>query len=443
MSEIPINQILCGDAVEELKKLPDESIQMSMCSPPYWGLRNYQINGQYGLEKTPQDYIDNMQNVFKEVYRILKKDGTCWVNIGDTYCSQPPGNKINDKHQLGDGLYGRLIDRNAMQEDNAKNIISGRFDKQKYGGKNSTESGRGRGGDYKDKCMLMMPERFAFMMIDLGFILRNKIVWFKRNAMPSSIKDRFTCTWEYVYFFSKSRRYYFNLDSIRQPLKYLPGPNDTALSRGRLKPGNKLFNYRVRDAEKKKNQCPQFKASEDEILKYKDKGLAEVKNLHGQCDEQGRRIQIGLRTKLTSENYETKGMINLSKRLALEKNDPKYKWHPEKYGEDDPQGARRGRIVPNGKVSLHPLGKNPGDHWDITTRGYKEAHFAVYPEELCLMPIKAGSRPGDIVLDPFAGACTTCLVAKKLGRHYIGIDLKPTYCQMGRDRIEKTCGSLF
>src|SRR3990167_4146830 len=141
-------RIYNGDTTSVLKTLPDEVVDCCITSPPYWGLRNYQVDGQYGLETTPSDYIENMRKVFKEIYRTLKKEGTVWVNIGDTYSSQPPGNKCNDKHKIGDGLYGRLIDRNGMQDNNAKIVISGRFDKQKYGGKNSIESGRGRNGDY-------------------------------------------------------------------------------------------------------------------------------------------------------------------------------------------------------------------------------------------------------------------------------------------------------
>lgn len=304
---------------------------------------------------------------------MLKKDGVIFVNLGDTY----GGNKIGKTDK-------KVSDYLKEQQIGIVKKVPG-----------------------FEKSLLMIPERFALGMIERGWILRNRICWYKRNAMPSSVKDRFTCTWEYIYFFSKSKRYYFNLDSVRIPHK-------------------QVSKERVLRAISNKH-------------KYIDCGQGGIHNPRPNI------------TKLISENYEGKGMISLSKRLALQKTkipvdtaelygSPRARYHREQnmaisqyqYGEGD-------YLV----VNLNKKGRNPGDHWDITTKGYKGAHFAVYPEELCLMPIKAGSRRGDIVLDPFAGAGTTCLVAKKLGRQYIGIDLNPEYVKMAEARILKDCGGLF
>lgn len=247
-------KIHCGHAIETLRKMPSESVDCLVTSPPYFGLRDYGEStktiwggdkdckhvwknknylhptrknrgegidpkhktagvkqptnlkadicqrcgawyGQLGLEPTIEMYIDHLGEIFIEVKRVLKKTGTCWINIGDTY----------------GGSWGNYGERKGKQR------------------KQTAKKFKRRGVLSKDfllpmtklqpKSLCMIPERFAFMMIDLGFILRNKNIWHKGNPMPSSVKDRFNCTWEYVYFFSKSKKYYFDLDAVRVPHK--------------------------------------------------------------------------------------------------------------------------------------------------------------------------------------------------------------------------------
>ena len=181
---IEVNRIIQGDAKEVLKTFPDESIDSVITSPPYWNLRDYSVKGQIGLEPTFQEYINKLCEVFDEVKRVLKSTGTCWVNLGDTY---------------GTGS-GKDENRIHAKQGSLKGWINGRSGVLGY-----------------EKCLLMIPERFAAAMCDRGWILRNKIIWHKKNAMPSSVIDRLSNKYEMVYFFTKTGKYFFDLDTIRIP----------------------------------------------------------------------------------------------------------------------------------------------------------------------------------------------------------------------------------
>lgn len=175
-----------GDAWHVLNNLPSESVDMCMTSPPYWGLRNYHVDGQVGLEKTYQEYIDHLILIFGEVKRVLKKTGTVWVNIADSYAGSNQGahTKTPTTKQLSNS------GTNYMFDSDHKSLLVG--------------------CDIPPKSLVGIPERFALAMTDrLGFIRRSTIIWYKRNPMPESVKDRFTEDFEYVYFFSKQGKYYF------------------------------------------------------------------------------------------------------------------------------------------------------------------------------------------------------------------------------------------
>jgi len=179
------NTIILGDSLEVLKTLPDESINSIITSPPYFNLRDYGVDGQIGLEKTYQEYIKKLVDVFNEAKRVLKKDGTCFINLGDSYGTISGGMRA--------GTMGRFISDKA--------INGQRFEQHK---------------EIKfEKSLMMIPERFAIEMIDNGWILRNKLVWVKPNAMPESVQDRWKKAHEYIFFFVKNKKYYFNLDAIR------------------------------------------------------------------------------------------------------------------------------------------------------------------------------------------------------------------------------------
>ncbi|MFQ5834339.1 MAG: DNA methyltransferase [bacterium] len=176
-----LNKITQGDCLELLKELPDESIDCVITSPPYWGLRDYGVNEQLGLEPTFKEYINNICNIFDEVKRVLKKTGTCWVNIADTYWgggnNRGNNSPISDKQSSNRGAVGQV----QMDWD----------------------------GALPNKCLVGIPERFVIEMTDRGWIRRNTIIWHKPNCMPTSAGDRFTVDFEYLYFFAKSTKYCF------------------------------------------------------------------------------------------------------------------------------------------------------------------------------------------------------------------------------------------
>lgn len=175
--------VYCGDALTVLRSMPDESVQCCVTSPPYWGLRNYGVEGQLGLEKTPAEYVAKMVEVFREVRRVLKNDGTCWVNLGDTYASAWACNR---RSQVGSGSP-------KLEE---------RMD---------------RLGGLKEKDLVGIPWRFAFGVQDDGWWLRSDIIWDKPNCMPESVRDRPTRAHEYLFLLTKKERYYYDADAIKEP----------------------------------------------------------------------------------------------------------------------------------------------------------------------------------------------------------------------------------
>jgi site-specific DNA-methyltransferase (cytosine-N4-specific) len=185
-----------GDALDVLRTLPDESVSCCVTSPPYFGLRDYGIPGQYGLEPMPAAYVATMAAVFAEVRRVLAKDGTLWLNIGDSYAGTGETGR-KDAQEIGrDGLpqYGSLVQ--AERRDRRLRIDYG----------------------LPAKNLMGMPWRLAFALQDDGWILRNAIVWAKTNPMPESVTDRLSTTYEHVFLFARSSRYWFDLDAIREPL---------------------------------------------------------------------------------------------------------------------------------------------------------------------------------------------------------------------------------
>ena len=206
MKNLPLNQIICGNCIEVMRNFPDESIDFVMFSPPYFGLRNYGKKtvtewsdgwkGQLGLEPSWQMYVNHLVEVCREVKRILKKTGSFYLNLGDTYAGslQGYGQKKPSKtgfQFIGNGKYASSI----MKPPQAK------------------------AKGYKRKCLMGIPWRVAFALIDDGWILRNDIIWYKPNHMPESVKDRLAKSYEHIFHFVKSIKYYYNLDMIREPHK--------------------------------------------------------------------------------------------------------------------------------------------------------------------------------------------------------------------------------
>lgn len=433
------NKIICGDTLEVLKEIPDESIDMVITSPPYWGLRRYgDYKEQIGLEPTFSEYLDKIMVIMKEIKRVVKKEGQIWVNIGDCYASNGPeetrfwhGNNVG-KHKLSNDNY----------------------------------AGRARCKNYQSKCLLMVPERFAMRCIDeLGLILRNKIKWAKQvlikkenrtkgSVMPTSVKDRFNESGEELYFFVKSKKYYSDLDAVRlSPQTFENRPDGITRSReygydskylNNYSPQNKQsnvrFNYRVRDAKRKEGQ-PQFRASEEEIKKYQGKfaGNPDVEMFESS--------RARTQRKWKQEEVEGYKMGSVDPHRAALRGGLK-RWRGQKEA-----GLPATYIGPTGEdhnLLNNPLGKNLPTIWLIGSEPHnfkKELdvdvdHFAIFPQALLEIPIKFGCPKDGIVLDPFMGSGTTAIVAKKLGRNFVGIELNPQYIKIAEARIKSISKSL-
>jgi DNA modification methylase len=219
-----VNRVIFqGDVLEKLAEMDKASIDCIISSPPYWGLRDYGISGQLGLEPDFRDYLKTMNDIMVQLKRVLKNTGTCWINLGDTYNSS-----------------GSSSDHPRHWDGREKNIDGGI--------KQTTNS-------LQTKSRMGIPERFYINCIDDGWIARNHIPWYKANSMPSSVKDRFTNKWESIFFFAKQQKYYFDLDSVRE----------------KTSTESKPFNVRVRDSPKGKYGSL-FSATKEEITNHNSKG---------------------------------------------------------------------------------------------------------------------------------------------------------------------------
>lgn len=189
--------LINGDCIDKLKELQGESVDCVVTSPPYYGLRDYGVNGQIGNEQSHIDYINNLLLVFTEIKRVLKNSGTCFINLGDSFGGS------------GSGTTSKADTNKYLQNSKQVYILP----------HNSSRLAKLRASKL-NKSLLMIPERFAIAMIDMGWILRNQIIWHKPNQMPSSAKDRFTVDFEKVFFFVKNKSYFFKrqLDSYTKPL---------------------------------------------------------------------------------------------------------------------------------------------------------------------------------------------------------------------------------
>jgi DNA modification methylase len=183
------NKIYNEPCLETLKKMPNEFIDCVITSPPYWQLRDYGYDGQWGLEPTFNIYLENLWSMMDEIHRVLKPSGTVWINLGDTYARGSRSKSSKDNQTL-------RTNKNSVIEPNSKPNYDG-----------------------LDKCLLLIPHRFAIGCIDRGWILRNDIIWAKRNGMPESVTDRFSKKHEYFFFMVKQEKYFFDLDSVRDKHK--------------------------------------------------------------------------------------------------------------------------------------------------------------------------------------------------------------------------------
>jgi DNA modification methylase len=304
-----MNKIEFGDCRDTMRRWASDGVKAQMCvtSPPYFGLRDYGHDGQIGLEQTPEEYITAMVEVFRCVRDVLADDGTLWLNIGDSYCSTAPGTK------------------NAPQPRGNRNNAE-----QWANQRPPTPVGM------KPKDLIGIPWMLAFALRADGWYLRQDIIWHKPNPMPESVRDRCTKAHEYIFLLSKSERYFFDSEAMKEP------------------------------------------------------------------------VAASTVSRLSQDVESQRG----SDRVPGKTNGPM-------------------KAVGNGET------RNRRSVWTVATRPYKGAHFATFPPALIEPCILAGSRPGDIVLDPFMGSGTTAAVSLQHSRQYLGCELNPEYGPLQEERINK------
>ena len=300
--------------------LRDGCVQCVVTSPPYWGLRDYGIAGQIGLEATPEAYVATLVQVFREVRRVLKDDGTVWLVLGDSYAA------------------GKLGRADTGPADIARRAAL-------YGTGNGNGQGprefrqRSAPDGLKPKDLVGIPWRVAFALQADGWYLRSDIIWHKPNPMPESVTDRPTKAHEYLFLLTKAARYFYDADAIAE---------------------SSVTGVHTRDR----------------LSTFKKSGVS-------------------------GNHHQGASLVQCN-------------------------GTRNKRSV-----------------WTIATRSYPEAHFATFPEALIEPCILAGSRPGDVVLDPFGGTATVVRVARRLNREGIACDLNPQYLALAEDRITEVQPSLL
>lgn len=333
-----LNKIYNSDCLTFLQGLPDNFIDCCVTSPPYFGLRDYGVDGQIGLEETPDQFVAKLVSVFEEVRRVLKPEGTLWLNLGDSYATKSSS-----------GRQGKT-DQRKNRTFTAESLPP-----------------KGVGGDIKQKDLIGIPWMVAFALRSAGWYLRQDIIWHKPNPMPESVTDRCTKAHEYIFLMSKSAKYYYDSEAIRVPLK------DESIRR------------LAQDIENQKGS---------ERVPGKTNGT----------------MKAVRKNKGIDNSLAASGAIN----------------HDGKSGYFDKDGNLLVRSTAN-KKSV----------WTVTTKPFKEAHFATFPKDLIVDCIKAGCPEGGIVLDPFMGAGTTTCVALENFRNFIGCELNPEYIKIAEKRLSQ------
>lgn len=334
--------------------LPDNSVQMVATSPPYYGLRDYSVDGQIGLEQSPREYIAKLVAVFREVRQVLRPDGVLWLNLGDSYGGSGKGR--------GNGLGGRGPRSNKQLTNKGAYF---EIDRNK---RNGNGHGRWGGGGQAGKQLMMIPARVAIALQEDGWWLRSEIVWAKPNPMPESVTDRPTRSHEMIYLLAKSRRYHYDAEAVKEPQAPASGPR---------------------------------------LLRAVSDNHKNIGGAPGQPPHSMNQPRPNLRASFRRETKEG-DVPGKNKQHRLERE------HREENGF-----------------------RNLRDVWTVTPQSYSGAHFATWPEKLVEIMVKAGSRPGDLVLDPFAGSGTTGRVCARLGRRFVGLDLNPEYFKLAAERTDQ------
>jgi DNA modification methylase len=371
-----LNKVYNEPCLETLKRMPDGFLDCVITSPPYWQLRDYGYEGQWGMEPTYQEYLEHLWQMMDEIYRVLKPEGTVWVNLGDTY------------------------------------------------GEN--------------KRLLLLPHRFAIGCTDRCWIMRNDCIWAKRNAMPESITDRFSKKHEYFFFMVKSEKYFFDLDAIRDKHKtsslerynYEFGGNKFDADRSLIgHPDRKVDlgdkpQYSVLDKDFRNPVVEVRDLPEHDDIRYY---LKEARVKSGLTIE---KIEELFGTQAPHHWFETNGSYPTKEDWVKLK---------EILGFDDRYDDQMTTIeYKSGLKENNIKGKNPGDvsdFWDIPTKPSTSKHYASYSDSLLIKPILAGCPEGGIVYDPFGGTGSTAEVSIRSKRNFIASEMSKEYCVIHEKRL--------
>jgi len=382
--EIKLNHIYQGDCLAVLRELPAESVHCCVTSPPYWGLRDYGADGQLGLEKTPEEYIEKMVAVFREVRRVLRDDGTCWVNMGDSYasgkgtCYNPGGGEESlEAAKKASGAY--QLDR---------------------GNKSTLEA-----SGLKPKDLCGIPWRLALALQADGWYLRSDIIWAKPNPMPESVTDRPTKAHEYLFLLTKKARYYYDADAVRE----------------RDHPDGRKQTVR--------RQTDRFDAI----------GNAFQDGEHERWSGSRNRRSVWT---IPTAPFPQAHFATFPPKLV----EPCIKAGTSEWGCCPECGAGWVRVVEKDRTFESGSGKsgNPisGKQPPVQGAGYGDIRLGptITAKTLGWKPAcECGheERVPCVVLDPFMGAGTTGLVAKNLGRKYVGVELNPDYIKIANNRLRQ------
>ena len=371
--------LYCGDVLDRLRALPDGSCHCAITSPPYWGLRDYGVDGQIGLESTPEGWVGKMVEVFREVRRVLRDDGTCWLNVGDSYAQ----NELRNRN-------GNTEFRNRPVQAAAVNQTGKRLE---------------HGLKPKDLCL--MPFRLALALQADGWWVRSDICWYKKSPMPESVTDRPTSAWEHIFLLSKSAKYYYDADAVREAYSRDPttfgnsnrtryGDDGTKLYKGRKDGlmGEKYANDAAvnptgRNQRNVWHLGPEpypdahFATFPTEIPRMAIKAGTSDRGCCAECGAPWERV--------------------------VEKQ------HPPTRGTES-KGPYGGHGLLGGKRFDEPI--------LTTTTGWS-------PTCACDADVVPCT-----VLDPFMGSGTTAAVAQELDRRWIGVELNPAYCDLAMRRIQ-------
>lgn len=386
--------ILLGDVRARLAAMEPDSVDCVVTSPPYWGLRDYGVEGQIGLERTLGEHLEVMLDVFRLVRRALKPSGTLWLNYGDCYATSPNGRSAaevkaagKDDRTFRDKPFSTVGPIDVPYYEKTARVGAS----ENKGSTAAAHGGRVMAGGYlKPKDLCMVPNRLAIALQEDGWWVRSEIIWAKPNPMPESIRDRPATSHEKVFLLSKSERYFYDAEAVRQGRT---SNEDASTFRGgsyvggepgkRASRGNKQIAIAAATPGSSGRRMAGFNARWDEAEKRRASDIAAPRHAGG---------------------------INHTGIDAT------------------PRGE--GRNLRNYEPA--PLGV-----WPVATKPFSEAHFATFPPELAERCILAGCPKGGLVLDPFGGAGTTGLVAARHQRRAVLIELNPDYAEIARARIER------